>query len=223
MGVQGLAQQAVQRRRGQPQAARLVDPIGRFQHLVDSLSRQGADEQHRRLGQEVELVAHGIQPGGHGVRILCQGVPLVDDDDHAATRFQNRAGDMLVLLRDAVKGIDHQQGDVRPLDGPNGAQHAVFLHAPLYLAAAPHAGGVDQGQGRAMPENVRVNGVAGGTGKGADNGALLAQQTIEQAALADVGAPRDGDFEHIVVIVVFPRRCARAHRRDNRVQQVPDP
>ena len=85
---------------------------------------------------------------------------------------------MLILLGDAIDRVDHQQRDIRPFDGAHGAQHAELLHPRVDLAGAADAGRIDQRDGHALPENLRVDGVARGTGDRADNDALFAQQSV---------------------------------------------
>ena len=55
------------------------------------------------------------------------------------------------------------------------------------------AGGVDEAEGEAVEVDDFLDGVAGGAGEVADDGALEAQQLIEEAAFAGVGsADEDG-------------------------------
>ena len=57
------------------------------------------------------------------------------------------------------------------------------------------AGGVDEVDHAAAQQHIPGDHVPGGAGNGGDNGAILAQQGIEQAALAHVGAAAQGHGE----------------------------
>ena len=63
---------------------------------------------------------------------------------------------------------------------------------------APHARGVDEADRAVVGLDHRVDGVAGGAGQVVHDGALLADEPVEQRRLADVGAADDGDREHLV-------------------------
>jgi len=107
---------------------------------------------------------------------------------------------MRILSGDAFDGVQEQEDDVGALDGLHGPQHAVLFHAGRDLAAPADAGRVDQDDRHTFPDQAGVDGVAGGAGQGADDGPFLAQQAVDQAALADVGPADDGDLERILFI-----------------------
>ena len=67
------------------------------------------------------------------------------------------------------------------------------------MAAAAHAGGVDEEEGVAFEADPCVEGVAGGAGGLVDDGALLAGEGVHDAGLADVGAADDGQTKEALV------------------------
>ena len=83
--------------------------------------------------------------------------------------------------------VHHQNGDVAPVNGADGANHAVLLNARPNLAAPAYAGGVYEQNVLAVEPNHRVYGVAGGAGDFADDGAVLAGERVQQHGLAHVG------------------------------------
>ena len=88
--------------------------------------------------QEAQLaveVALGLGP------LLGVGrVPLVDGDHDRAAGLENVAGDMRILLGDAVRGIEQQHHDVRVLDRLQRLDDREFLdrlEAPCRAALMP--------------------------------------------------------------------------------------
>ena len=55
-------------------------------------------------------------------------IPLVDHDDAGLARLVSQTGHLGVLIGDTVVGIDHNEADIRPIDGHGGAQNGELLH-----------------------------------------------------------------------------------------------
>ena len=94
-------------------------------------------------------------------------------------------GQPLVLVGGAHRGVDHQQGDVGPLQGVEGPEHRVVTRS----RARSGPGGACRRCRRstAGPRAVvdhGVDGVAGGAGHVVDDRPLLADQAVEQGRLA---------------------------------------
>ena len=79
------------------------------------------------------------------------------------------------------------------VDGPQGTHHRVVLGRVVDPAAAAHAGGVDEHDRPVGRLDQRVDGVAGRARHVVHDRAVLADEPVEQRALADVGAADDGD------------------------------
>ena len=72
-----------------------------------------------------------------------------------------------------------------------------------------------------MPADLRIDGIAGGAGVFADDGALLAQQPIEQAALAHIGAADDGHAHLILIITLAQGQAGQAAQAlGNGIEQI---
>ena len=78
------------------------------------------------------------------VAVFFDEVPFVDDDDHALFLLFDVAGDVQILRREALGGVDHEQDDVGALDRAHRAEHAELLDPVLDPALAANSGGVDQ-------------------------------------------------------------------------------
>lgn len=107
---------------------------------------------------------------------------------------------MSVLRSDTCGCVDHEQRNIRPFDGFERTQNAILLHAMFDLALADSRC-VDQRDLQAIHVNFCVGRAARRTRDGTDNGALFADQLIQQAGLAGVGFADDGDLNAIVFLL----------------------
>ena len=112
-----------------------------------------------------------------------------------------QAGDLGILLGDALIGVDEDQAHVAAVDGGDGAHVGILLNGVVHLRLAAHAGGVDEAVLAEFVFVVAVDGVAGGARHVGDDGALRAQDLIEQAGLAHVGLAHDGDADNVVLLL----------------------
>ena len=174
----------------------------RWDDLADALPGEGADEEHGHVAEKLQFVAHLLGEGVHGVGVFFDRVPLVDDDDYALLLFEHVARNVGVLRGDALGRVDQQQGDVGAINGLHTAQDTVLLDARLDTAAPADACRVHEGDGLAVEYDLGVNRVARRAGNGADDGALAADQGVEQAALADVGPPHNGDADGVALLLL---------------------
>jgi hypothetical protein len=80
-------------------------------------------------------------------------------------------------------GINHFENEISAFEFVLGALNADAFDL---VGAFSKACGVDESQGYAMDLNDFLDGIAGGSCCGADNGTLESKEAIEQAAFADV-------------------------------------
>ena len=177
--------------------------------------------EHRRVGEEREAV--GDVDLRLGPAFGVEEVPLVEDDDDGGAGGVDPLGQALVLVADAFVGVDDEQRGVGAVDGLERAHEAVVLGRLVDLAAAAHAGGVDEAQRTVVGLDDGVDCVACRARHVVHDRALVADQAVEQRRLADVGSPDDGDGEDPVVVGVLGSPPARRQRRDQCVEQVATP
>ena len=151
------------------------------------------------------------------MRVLFHRVPLVDHDDARLARLVRKPGDLRILLGHAVVGVEQNQAHVRALDGGNGAHIAVLFHRVVYLGFAAHSGGVDEQVLAGFVFKIAVDGVARRAGNIGDDHAFLAEDTVEQARLADIRLSDDGDLDDVLVILVLVIFRERVHARIEQV------
>ena len=120
-------------------------------------------------------------------------VPLVQRHNGRAARDADALGQPLVLVRRPDGGVDDQDGDVGPLEGAQRPHGRVLLGAAVRLGRAAQAGGVDEAHRPVGRLDHRVDGVARRARHVVHDGALLAQELVEERRLAHVGPADDGD------------------------------
>ncbi len=143
----------------------------------------------RELQPLLDLAANQIALFGRDV------VPLVDGEHQRPALFDHRAQQTRVLLRDVVVRVHDRHDHVRGLDGLQSLDHAEFLDRFLHAGAAPHARGVDQRVALAVALEGHHDGIARGAGLVVGDQAILAEQSIDQRALAHIGAADDRDLD----------------------------
>ena len=213
----GLAQEGVELAGGHALVAVVPDLAGELDEATDALAGEGGDKDNRRVADELKGLAHALLEVVVSLVILLDRIPLIDQQGHALLLLQDHAGDMCILGGDAIGGIDQQQGHIAALDGAQGAQHGVLLDTLLDLARAADACGVDQRDPLAVHGDRGVDAVAGGARRNADYAALLADQLIEQAGLADVGAAHNGDAQ---VLILHRVGLVLGEDRDHQIEHI---
>ena len=167
--------------------------LGGWYKLAIALARQGGQKDDRRVGEIAEVAADLCRLLSHGVRVLVHKIPLIHDDDAGLSGLVGQTGDLCVLLRHALDGVDEDQTDVCALNGGDGAEVGIFFNGVIDLGLAPHSGGIDEAAFAEFVFKIAVDGVARRSGDIGDNDALLPENAVEQAGFADVRPSADSD------------------------------
>ena len=145
--------------------------------------------------------------------VFLHRVPFVDGNDARLALLVGEARHLRILLGKALCGVDHDDTHLGALHGRQTAQHAVPLHAVLHFAAFAQAGSVDKRKFAVPVVHITVHRVPGGARLVGDDHAFLAQDMVDQAGLAYVGAADDRHTDALVLILsIFIFRQAGAHR-----------
>jgi hypothetical protein len=186
-----------------------LDPVEQAGDPAPGLGRHG---QHRR-----PLAQAFCEPRPDVLDLHLGEVPLREDGDRRTLGLSRHVRDRQVLVDHALARIDEHERNVRALGGGERPQLRVVLD-PLPLAAlAAKARGVDEDELPVTAAEDCVYGVARRARLVGDDHALLAEQRIQQARLADVRSPEDRDADRRV------RDCGPAATRqpgNDRVEQV---
>ena len=144
-------------------------------------------------------------------------VDLVADEDH--------------LFRCAAQEVGHQHVEVGDagLDFDQEEDHVSFVDRQQYLAADfvledifridSVAARVYHGKFSAVPVGLTVMAVAGGSGRGIDDGLSLADQTVEEGAFADIRTAHDCYETH--TLFLFLAKIIQRGRKTKPVRVFP--
>ena len=148
-------------------------------------------EVHRHVVEKLKLA---IDFGLDAPLVLAiHAIPLVHSDRQCSARVEHRAQQAGVLVGDSVAGVDDEDHHVGRGNRLQGFDDAEFFDGLRDTAAAAYSGGVDE---RVITPGVskrHANAVAGGTGDVVSDQPVLAEQTIDERRLADIGSTDDGD------------------------------
>ncbi len=144
-------------------------------------------------------------------------VPFVDGEHQGPALFDDRAQQARVLFGDIVVRVHHDHDHVSGLDRLQSLDDAEFLDRLFDARAAPDPGRVDQRIALAVAFERHQHGIARGAGLIERHHAILAEQPIDQRALADVRAADDRDFDAgRFRAVLRVRRQSRERRLEQR-------
>ena len=111
------------------------------------------------------------------VRLLLRyRVPLVDRDDHRASRIDRVTRDVRVEIRHSLDGVDHEDRDIGPLEGLFRHHHGKDLSHLGRLPFPADPGGIDQCEFLAVDRQMRVDRITRGAGDRRDDDPFLADR-----------------------------------------------
>ena len=147
-------------------AALAPDVDRQLEHALDALAGLGADRDDRREVEERQPRCGSTATywSKRLVGLVLDEVPLVDRDDEALALLDDVAGDVGVLRRQPVDGVDDEDRDVGARDRLEGPQRGVALgRRPRGDLAALRMPAVSIRTTSLRPQGiVRVDRVAGG-------------------------------------------------------------
>lgn len=217
---QDVAHQSVQGvgRDAPPAVLEHVD--GGLGDLADAPPVQGGDEEDRRPGQEGQVLTYpfrhripGTIPGG-------DEVPFVQDQDQPLALLHRVRGGLLVHIRAGVGGVHQQQRDVGAVHGSQGPHEGVIFEGAVHAAPPAQARGVDQPEPPAVHDDGGIDGVARRPSQRTHQRTLGPCQAVQQAGLAHVGLPHDGEADLVLVPGLFRLLRQQAGKQVQQVLQV---
>jgi len=140
------------------------------------------------------------------VAVFLHGIPLVDHDNTGAPVFLNATGEPLILLCDAIEGINHQHTDITAFNRFEAAVDAKEFGAVIDTATAADACGIDETPGPVLAHKTGVDRVTGRPADWADDGPLLTADGIQQARFAHIRATDDGELNRLFAVILLRLR-----------------
>ena len=156
-----------------------------FDHLwqlVQALFGKSRDKDNRRIRKVLELIANVILPLLHGMVVFFNGIPFVDNNDHAFPSFMSKASDPLVILPNPFFGINDHQNHIRTVDGTHGTHDRIFLSVFIDFTRFAHTSCIDHGKFLAICiGKMGIDGIPCGSSYWARNHAVFSKDGIDQA------------------------------------------
>ena len=130
---------------------------------------------------------------GRGPPLRIEAVPLVEGDDEGPARVEQVAEEPRVLLGDPLSRVEHQDRDVRRLDGLERLDGAQLLDHVGDARAAPEPRRVDEHEPPPAPLEGNEHAVARRPRGIVGDDPVLAEETVDEGGLAGVGPADDRD------------------------------
>ena len=176
-----------------------ADVERKIKEFGDVLACDGAGENERRPGDEIEIV------GDFWCEcVACEGIfafdriPFADNERKAFACFADDTSEFLVEGDIELIDVHEEETNVGFFDGGEGAKDREFLDTDFLFALAADTGGVDEFDGAAVVFELDAVEVASGAGDICDDGLLFAGEGVEEVAFANVWSADEGDAEDIV-------------------------
>ena len=135
--------------------------------------------------------------------ILLDRIPLVDRDDNSFSALVCDSGNLGILLRDALRRIDHDDADIRPLHRCHRTDDAVALDLFLNLILPSKTCGINKDIFFSVVGNVGINRIARGSRNVGDNHTVLLCQLVNEGGLADIRLTDDRNLRALVLLLVL--------------------
>ena len=132
--------------------------------------------------------------------VLLHRIPFVHNHNAGTTVLFNAPCQPLILLGDPIKDINHQHTYIASVDGLETAIDTEELRPVIHAPAATNTSGVDQPPRSVLPNDARIDRVAGGPSNGADDGSLLTTDGIEQTGFAHIGSTDDRHLDRLFLV-----------------------
>ena len=158
-----------------------------------------------------------LEPRADVLELGLGDVPLREHDQGRVLRLAGDVGDGQVLVDEPLARVDEHEGHVGALGSRERPQLRVVLDPLALLALAADPGGVDEHEGAVAALEHGVDRVARRARHLGDDHALLAEQRVQEARLADVRPAEDRYADRLLADLL--RAAAGEHRHD-RVEQV---
>ena len=169
-----------------------------FEQIVEAVGLGGADREglaHPEIGELKDLAVESVV------------IDLVDREDDLVLDRTQAVGDLAIEGQHAVTAVGQEDDPVGGGDGP--ADLLINIGFELGFVDDADAAGVDQVKAQVVAADFMKKPVAGHARSGIDDGDGLADQPIEQRALAHIGPADDSDHgTHRMHLSTVSQACA---------------
>ena len=213
----GAGQDLVDDTGGDPHGMITHDQIDLVKELDQPLPGHGRHEHQLRIRHEGQLGTNILPELVHGTVVLLHQIPFVDYHDHTLAAVMGYAGDLGILIRYALGGVDHQNSDIAALHGSHGTDDGIPFDLILDLALPTKACGVDHHVFRFIVLNHGVYRIPGSSGDIGYDEPFLSQQLVDHGRLAYIRLSDDGNLRPVILFLI---RLGLREEGNHLIQQV---
>ena len=130
------------------------------------------------------------------------------------------ASDVGILRGNGVLRVQHDNGNICPVNRSQCPDNAEGLHSGLNVAPPSNPRRVDQPERPAGVFQLGVDRIPGGPRKGIHHRARLAGYGVQERALAHIW-PADDGHRYVVLVVLSGRQDLRGEGLKDRIEQIP--
>ena len=174
--------------------------VNQIIQLVQSLSRQCRNIGNlriRHIGKDFPDLGFILF---YCLIILFNGIPLIDGNDDCLSPLMGNSGDLGVLLRDTLHGINQKHHNIGTLHGTYRTHDHIAFQIFLYLILAPQSRSIDENILLAVVGNRSINGIPCGACHIGDDQSVFTEHFIDQRRFSNVRLTNNG---HTNLIIFF--------------------
>ncbi len=191
----------------------------RFEQVADAAAVQRRNKVHAGKVDKAETIIQRLFD--LVLDLLRQAVPFVHHDHQRAAAVKDEAKQRQILIGDTFTRVDYQQHNVSVFNRLQGFNNRELFDCIGDLAALTHASGINQDIFAIVALHRDIDAVARGARHVVHHHAILAEDTVSQRGLADVGTADDSKLDRQTgrvkrLFFLFFQRFAVLFRRERR-------
>ena len=196
---------------------RFVGLHNRVPDWPQTLALLGRDEVHVGKAQKRQTVFNRAL---HQLALVfVDRIPFVHRQHHGAAAFQRVTGDVGVLVRHALLGVEQKQDHIGRLNRLKRFDHRKLLDGFKHFAFAAQTGRVNQLEFLALALKGHADRVTRGARHVKSHQSLFAQPGVDQGGLAHIGATGHSQFDDRGVFFGFFGFVGQMQRLENQFNQ----
>ena len=191
-----------------------------LRNSMNTLTSQGRSIYYRSILQEADFITKILsKPQGRLVVLIWEYIPFVYHNNNALARFMGIAGNLLILLCNALLSVNHHQHYISSIHSPQRTHNAITLNSFINLATTAHTCCINQHKFNAIGNKMGINGISSSTSHIADNNPVLTNQCINNGGFAYIWTANNRNADFILILVLTSIFWESCHYRIQQISQ----
>ena len=158
----------------------LDNNINHFKQLREALPGFCGNEQNLCIGHKAQDLANLICILLYRIIVLLNGVPLIDSDNNSFSPVMGDSGNLCILFRNTLCGINNNNDNVRTLYCRYGTNNTVPLDFFLNLILSPKSRCINKGIFFSVKLDLGIDCIPGGSCDIRYNDPVLLRKLVDQ-------------------------------------------